>query len=54
MFYYTTAILGAVLCSALLQAAAFDVTEKRVEHVDLTEKDIVAKEDLVWRFLFCN
>jgi hypothetical protein len=49
MFGYKAAIFGGLLCSLILTIGtnAFDVTNKRVEHVTLTDKDIVPKEQLV-------
>ncbi|XP_011499938.1 PREDICTED: uncharacterized protein LOC105363837 [Ceratosolen solmsi marchali] len=48
MFSYEAAIFGGLLYSLVLTAHtnAFDVTDKRVEHITLTDKDIVSKEQL--------
>ncbi|OXU22886.1 hypothetical protein TSAR_000113 [Trichomalopsis sarcophagae] len=48
MTSYVVKILPALIClAAVLNAQAFDVTEKRVEHIDLTEKDIVKKDEML-------
>ncbi|XP_001608032.1 uncharacterized protein LOC100123179 [Nasonia vitripennis] len=47
MASYVVKILPALIyLAAVLNAQAFDVTEKRVEHIDLTEKDIVKKDEM--------
>lgn len=54
MTNYVAKTLPVLICLAavLLNAEAFDVTEKRVEHIDLTEKDIVKKEEMVINLIY--